>query len=181
MLTNMEALISMCTRTMFEVGQNKQQDYVTYQSVQAIIDYLGFKIEEKKIQIPMMFTPGKEELDQLLKESQVNVIYPEFGEKVGLVSDLHRMRKACGIIEALGWRKVNVDGDVLGQVMSGIRAAKDILSEMQGNEEDEWDDFKENVEKGYSDQPMHPTPNKPYGKPYDERPRIKEFGNPEQK
>lgn len=177
MLVNMEALISMCTRSLIEAGQIKQQGYVAYQLIQAISDYLGFKIVDRKTSIPLTFTPGKEDLGELLKSSNVNVVVPEFGDKVGLPVDLHRIRKACGIVEAQGWRNIDLNNpDLLGQVMGGIYKSRQMLADMLEKDEDSWDNFKEQTERGYSGEALHPTPNMPYGKPQDQRPKIKELG-----
>lgn len=173
---NSEALINMQTRTAIEVSQDKQQNFKNYLMTQAIADYLGFKHKEEKHKLPMMFHLGKENLDEFLKESETEVVGIEYDDKQNYQETLHRLLEAAAIIKAVHFRKVDLKGDVKQQIMEIIKGYSRTNKKINSSKDD-FDTFIEDAEKGFTNTNGITDTEHPYGRNYDERPRIREIGN----
>lgn len=173
---NSETLVNMNTRTMIEVGQDKQQNFKSYMMTSAIADYLGFKYEEKSHKLPMLFDIGKEDYDQLLKETEVNVVAPEFDGKQNLQEALHRLLEGAAITKAANFRKLNNNDNMKQQIVDLLKGYSKTKKTVN-NTEDDFDQFIENAEVGFTNESGITDTTRPYGRDYSERPRIREIGN----
>lgn len=176
---NAETLVNMTTRLLLETGQDKQQNYKTYMLLQSLVDYMGYKYKDKIIDMPLTFTPGKERLDELLEESNLKIVVSELDEKFNLQSNILRYNKAASILDSVFFKKVNPFlGDLATQLLDDWKNS-DILSKgITGDANDDFDKFVDEAEKGFSDIQGIANPQEPYGRPYDERPKIKRLDNP---
>lgn len=172
---NSETLLNMNTRTMIEVGQDKQQNFKSYMLMDAIADYLGFKYEEKKHKLPMMFTVNKEDYAELLKENETEVVAAEYNDKQNLQETLHRLLEGAAITKAANFRKLNVNGDMVKQIIDLIKNYSKINK--QSDRDDDFDTFVEDTEVGFTNTPGVTDTTHPYGRDYSQRPRIREIGN----
>lgn len=173
---NCETLINISTRNLVEAGQDKQQNFVTYKLLQSLTDWVGFKQKDVKAEMPLLFTPGKTRFDELLKETKIKVSVPEFDEKFGLEADLMRFRKMASILDTAFFRKIDPNGDVKSQVMQNIRDLLGVAKSLN-NDEDSFDDFLNDVENGFMNAPGVTNPSEPYGRPFNERPRVRDLTN----
>ncbi len=153
---NSETLISTTTRALIETGQDKQQNFSTYMLLMALADYVGFDYKEKKVTLPMMFTPGKESLDELLQETDITVNVAEYNEKFNLQADLIRFRKAASILDSVFFKKVNPSADIKKQIMDDVKATRDLMKKINKTEENDFDKFIDDASKLYN-----PPPNTP--------------------
>jgi hypothetical protein len=177
--TNSEVLVNATIRTLFEAGQDKQQNFVSYKLLQSLVDYMGYGIDEKKVKLPMNFTPGKTQLDQILQEVDIDVSVPELNEKMNLQADLVRFREAASIIKSVYFKKVNPYGNVKEQVMQQIKDARDLAKKINKDTEEEFEKFIEETEKGFIQTPGIYDNIKPYGRDYSKRPKIRDLSNPD--
>lgn len=173
---NSETLLNVATRSLIETGTDKQQNFVNYKLTQAIADYLGFKTKEKKVDLPLLFTPEKTRYDELLKESNVPVAVEEMDEQFGLEIDLMKLRKAASILDSVYFRKLDPNGDIKAQILSALLQRKGEVDKINDDESDtDWETFLRQAEEGYGNVTGVDDPTKPYGRPYAERPKIKDL------
>lgn len=176
---NTNTLVNMCTRTLAESGQAKQLGIITEAQLKAIIDYLGFNHEEKAESLSFAFTPGKENLDETLKESKIEIPLIKFKDKIGLRDSILDLSHAAAIIRAVYWRKLDPKGDLKQQIANQLRTQDENTKKIH-NEEGEsnnFDRYCEDVEIGFTNKAGISDPLKPWGKDYENRPRIKKLGN----
>lgn len=174
---NSETLVSLTTRTLIETGQDKQQNFKGYMLLQALTEYIGFNYEDKKILLPMTFTPGKESLDEMLQETDIEVAVPEYNEKLNLQADLARYRKAAGIIDSVFFRKINPNADAKPQVMKYIKDAYDLARKVNKEDDKDFEKFLEDAEIGFTKTPGISDSTNPYGNSYSERPKIRDLSS----
>lgn len=172
--TNSEIVLNMALRNLIETGADKQQNFITYKLLQSLTDWAGFKQKEIKLEMPLTFTPGKTKYDEILKESTAKVNCVEFDDKFGLEADLMRFREAAGILQALYKRKLNPNGDIKGQILKYLLDTYANVNKVVGEDED-LDTFINQVETGFTDIPTVGDPTQPYGRPYTQRPKIRDL------
>lgn len=178
---NSQILVNMNTRTMLEVGQNKQQIFKTYMLTLAIADHMGFEYKEVKHKIPMLFDISQDQLDKLLVEAELETTAVEYTDSADLKIVLTELLQAAAIIRAVHFRKFDVKGDVKGDVaklIKGLVATSDLINDAGKNDQgaDRFDDFLEDAERGFTTASGITDTDHPYGRNFNERPRIKEIG-----
>jgi hypothetical protein len=117
---NTDLLVNICTRTLTETGQDKQQNFKAHQALMAIVDYLGFNYQEKSQTMPLSFKPGEKSFDKLLKETDTQVKVIDFHEKETLNHYLHELLQAAAITRAANWRKIDAGGDIALQLLDRV-------------------------------------------------------------
>lgn len=172
-----QTLVNIATRTMLEAGQDKQQNYISYRLLQSLVDWAGYKVREDKDELPMLFNPGKTRFDELLVETKVTVPVVEFDEKHSLEADLMRFRKAASILDSVFYRKVNPFGDIKAELIKNLKDQLSLVNRINKNDDEAFERFINDVEIGFGNQPGINDPNNPYGRPYDQRPRIRDLTN----
>lgn len=172
---NTESLVSLTTRTLIESGQDKQQNYLNYMLLQAVVDYLGFNYKENKVKLPMAFTPGKEKLEELLKETTLDIAVPEFDEKFNFQTDLIRLKEAAAIIKSVYFEKVNPFKDTKQEIMDKLKAARDLAKKINKDSEQEFEKFTSDAEIGFTNTTGITDSTSPYGYPYANRPKIRDI------
>ena len=180
---NTETLVNMLTRTLVETGQDKQQNFKSYMLIQAIAEYMGFEYKQTSQKLPFTFHPGKESLEEMLKECELDISVAEYSDKVDLRGNLNDLLQAAAIIKAKYWKKVDHKGDIKQQIIDGVKAYAEIKKVLGGNKPDEdgkdaFDKFLDEAEKGFTGETGISDATNPYGRSYDQRPKIKKLGNP---
>ena len=150
--------------------------------VLAIADHLGFDYKEVKHKIPMLFDITQTQLDKLLQESEIEVSAVDYTDKEDLKIVLLELRQAAAIIKAVHWRKFDMNSDIaqgVKDLIMGLVATSDEVNDSKKDEEDgkdKFDDFLEDAERGFTTSSGITDADHPYGRNYNERPRIKEIG-----
>lgn len=178
---NSETLVNINTRALIEEGQIKQQTFKTYMMAQAIADHLGFEYKETKHKIPMLFKIGEQELDKLLVEGELEVTAPEYTDPNDLKTSLNDLLQAAAIIRAVHFRKFDPNQDIKQQfkdLIGNLVAGGDRINKQETDPsgKDDFDRFLEDVETGFTQTPGATDPTHPYGRDYDQRPKVKEIG-----
>ena len=157
------ATLNSSMRGLIQAGQAFTSAAVAAEQTSAILETLGFGIEKNKMELPLSYRPGKTEPSELLQTTLVNV---EYWESAGdtLQSHLMTYDKASAIVRASLTQNIETPASYAEMVKNA--ASK--LTET-GSTSD-FDQYLEEVERGFST-----TSNQtetPYGRPYEERPRI---------
>lgn len=175
---NTELLCNMLTRNLIETGADKQQNFITYKLLQALTDWVGFKQGNEKLKMPLSFTPGKTRWDELLQDTQIDVVVPEFDEKLGLEADLIRFRRMAAIIEANFYRKVDANGDIKAQLMKTLKDTLAASKNLSNIDETSFGQFINDAEIGFTNTPGITDTQHPYGESLEHRPRIRDLTKP---
>lgn len=171
-------MLNMMTRILIEVGQIKQQDFRAYGLLQTLVDYLGFDYSESQKDLPLSFNPQEDSFEKLLKEIVIKVPYAEYTEKRDFRADLFRLLEAAAITKAVNTRKVpggNSPGAMKSHIMQTIKDKAAQIKKEEDKQKTDMDKFIDNTEKGFPILPGVEDPNKPYGRPYEQRPEIKKI------
>ncbi len=171
---NTETILNIVVRNLIETGTDKQQNFVTYKLLQSLTDWAGFKQKDIKLEMPLSFNPGKTKFDELLKETKVKVNCVEFDDKFGLEADLMRFREAAAILQAVYKRRLNPNGDIKGQILKYLLDTYNAVKKVNDSDES-FSDFINRVENGFTDIPTVGDPTQPYGRPYAQRPKIRDL------
>lgn len=182
---NTQTLINSGIRTLVEAGGAKIHALETRYIVQAIADYLAFDAKEIKTDVGMTFTPGKTQLDELLQESEQKIPMYTYTDDRDFKAEMTELLFAAAITRAVHYRKVSGDpkDELKRRFMDLIKFADNPLEPPSSGDEDrpkpktDFDDFMEQVETGFMNTAGIDDPSKPYGRPFEERPRIRELGN----
>jgi hypothetical protein len=176
---NSEILINLSARNLAETGQVKQQGFRTYKLLEALKDWSGVELEEKIFEVPYTFTPGAERFDDLVKESKQQVsghTYQEKSNPGGTLKDnLHDLLHGAAVVRTAFWRKLEPAADLAAQIVQRIKGYEATSDEINPEDED-FDRFLEDVELGWTNQVGATDTQKPYGRPYNRRPKIRQLG-----
>ena len=176
-------------RLLQESGSTKQTAIQTYYMADAIIDWLGFATKEKTEEVDFSWQPNFDDKDKdltmrdLLTPSKVPVIVLWENEKetfqkiINVIIEAHAILKAAHT-EGLGATPTQL-ANRIRKFSEAFEPDPTVKKEAKPGEViDEtitsgFDEFLERVEKGFIDAPLISDNQKPYGKPYGQRPKIK--------
>lgn len=178
---NSETLINICTKTLIESGQIKQQDFKNFHQLTTVLDYMGCGTQEVKKFIPLSFSVGAETLPDLLRDTTVEVSVTELKEQRDMKDVFTPLLDSASIIKSAFFRKFDQKGDIKAQLIDmvkGYAATNDKLngSERDADGKDDFDRFLDDAEIGFTTEPGITNSTEPYGKDYLRRPRIREIG-----
>lgn len=179
---NTEAMLNINTRTLLETGGDKIQNFKTYMLLEALTEYVGFKFNEVEKKVALTFKPGESDLSKLLKEYEQPVIVADFDEKTDFQADLRKLMEAAAIIKARYFRKLDSNADpvdIKNAIMGILKQSQALGKKVNDNEEDangdnSFDQFRNQVEEGFINEAGVMNTTDPYGKPYAERPKIRD-------
>jgi hypothetical protein len=175
-----EVAMQAALKAMVEAGGAKQAASIACDIGLANADFLDYEIKHKKDKIPLTFTPNEEEVDKILRPYELEIETYECGDKKGLkdyfrpLLELAAMWKGQNIIKA----GKDLKDLIFGKVEKFVQVGRDDKAQ-------QFDEFLEDIEQGFTNIPGYTgKPNtgedgvdlRPYDRPYDERPRIREFG-----
>jgi hypothetical protein len=125
---NNETQLNIAIRTLTEAGADKQQNFKSAMMLDAIIEYLGFSYKDVAQKLPLTFTPGKEVLIEILKETEVDVSTIEYDDNMNLQRALFELLQSAAIIRTKHWKQIDPKKDIKGQVLSTLLQNKDLIS-----------------------------------------------------
>lgn len=181
---------SAAIRNLVETGSAKQIAYLAYQYAKENADFLGYKGKQKTDKVPFSFTPGKKKLSELLQESVIDVKSWENIDSQDLADYFAPLLELAARWNAANWRKTpaNVSPkQILDMLKSGLEITEKITEgklkpenqndDSEDNNKESWENFLEQAETGFITQSGISDTQKPYGREYDRRPRIRELGD----
>lgn len=130
--------------------------------VQEIADFLGYKTQEKAVDVPLMFTPDKNDPSEFLKPSQAKITYMQVDDKNDLSIKLAVLEQAAAIIRGVFAQRADIASLV----------AMDAEIKEAVNDRSDVDQVMEQIEDGFTVFDLENPERNPYGKPYSQRPRI---------
>lgn len=176
---NTEAILTTVLNTMVEAGSTKTTAVANHHAIQAILDYLSPDLAQDKVKVPLSFTPGEAKLDKLLKPKEVEVKIVKVASETDLKDDIADLKKFASEWRAQNIRRIKINGTEVAQVLGFIKDAASALGgdeDIKGGKSD-FSEFVEQAETGFiSENGISDTTN-PYGRPYKQRPKIRELGN----
>jgi hypothetical protein len=179
----LEANLNASMRTLAEVGSTRKQAIVNHYLTASIQDYLGFKSRKKLIDVDFLFNPQvgsdpdtPELISEALKSTSAKVEIEESDDDNSLEAHMATLIETARIIKAVHWRKVNLND--MSELKSLFKNVVDFVKENDEKKEDELDEFIEKVEDGFINEPGMLDTINPYGRPYQQRPKIRKLGTP---
>jgi hypothetical protein len=182
-----KALLNMGSRTLIESSAGKKEAIVNQKLLDAIIDYLGFPSKDTVLEVPILCTlksandnASEAELRQLeslssfLEHSVKKVPITEFSGKTNFQEALSDLLNAAAVIRGVLTRKLPTNPDAAKQQL------KEQIKEAAKSGED-FDTYLEKVERGFIDSAGISDTSQPYGRSFEQRPKIKEIGKKEDK
>jgi hypothetical protein len=179
-----DALLNITLKNLIETGSTKKQAITSYRLLQAIQSYLGFKTKQKTEQVRLTFNPlvgsdgASESLSRALQNSEVTIKIEEEDEDHTLEEKLLTLLEGARIIKGRFWEKLTPQ-----DVGKWVQNIKDLAGAIDGTssggtgELSDFDSYLEQVERGFTDVSGNSETIYPYGREYDQRPRIRELGN----
>lgn len=170
-------ILNTTIRTLQEAGHTKQQALLAHLYSRANAEFLGYEASEKQIEIGMAFTPGEEDFARFLQESTQKMKGWENTDSADLRTYLTDLLQAAAIIRAVYGERVNSGGNLTQQIIDLVKSQSSILDDdtaSDGSGQTNWEKWKELVELGFN---KPDSAGQPYGRDFDERPKIREFGS----
>lgn len=177
---------------MIEAGSAKQAAIIAGDYASANSVFLGYKGKHVEKTVPFTFKPGEQQLDKMLKTSEVKVKSFDNDDKNDLNDVLMPLLEMAAMYRAQNFRNVGAS-DPLGKLSAILRGTADIstilenVSKLQALSTDpeapppeprktDWETFVDQAETGFIAQPGITDNLNPYGRPLEQRPRIREIG-----
>lgn len=142
-------------------------------------EFLGFELKQKVKKMPMTFTPGGNDLEDTLKEKEIEYLYYENVDKQDLMDHVRKILEMVARWTAQNWRRVSQKdpgASMLQNLVGGITALNTKQKEDQKEEKKDFDGFTEQVERGFTDVTGISDTANPWSNDYESRPRVKEIG-----
>lgn len=182
---NSQVMLQVTTKALIELGVTRKQLHTTQSYVKALMEHQGFKTKEVAEDVPFTFSVpdsakiNEATLEDFLKESQQKVDIAVFDGKDTYAEDSAIMRNMSSIIKAVFWRKCGKDGaTVASAIINNIKKQRDAAEKIEEKAEEELEKFIEDVEVGFTNYVGGDQSAQPYGKPYEQRPRIRKLSKP---
>ncbi|MBD1899270.1 hypothetical protein NDI44_08700 [Trichocoleus sp. DQ-A3] len=174
-----ETVMSVAMRTLLETAQIKQQGFKTYSICDAIADWAGFQQTEEVQKLQLLLNPNFKNFDQLFTETEVDTSVVKFKGKDNFAKSLYTLLHAAAVIRAVHTREVDPNGDIGKQITDDIKLQSKVQEEAGGkaDEGQDFDAFLESAEKGFTDETGITDALNPYGRPFSQRPKLREIGD----
>jgi hypothetical protein len=166
-----QAQTNIALKTIIQVCKNSIGTSINQDHLRAISDYLGFEQKGVKREIQLPITPDTKNFEDALQISTQYYEGMELTDKKDLNTYLAAFMQAAAIIKAVNFKKVKT-GDVRTDIKNYLKSLKDSSGDL---DDKDWNQFIAEVESGFGAHPVN-TPQQPYGRNADERPRIKNVG-----
>ncbi|MBW4678405.1 MAG: hypothetical protein KME52_31835 [Desmonostoc geniculatum HA4340-LM1] len=162
-------------KAMAEAGMGKQLGVKTLDVALANAEFLGYKLEQKKKKIPSLFTPNGKNIEETLKEKEVEIITYENTDKKDLQDDVKKLLETAARWNAQNWRRV--EGDPVESLKQMLFGNVEAVAEQNTKiEQDDFDSFTERAERGFTDIDGITDVDSPWGRPFTQRPKVREIG-----
>ncbi|NEQ64956.1 MAG: hypothetical protein F6K21_05540 [Symploca sp. SIO2D2] len=173
---NSEVLVSLAVKNLVESGEIKTLGSKNFFALDLLTEYFGVDFKNSKIELPLSFTPGSNDISAFLKDSNIEIPKPDIREgSQTYKDDLRHLLHAADIIKTVHWRKLDPRSSLAAQIVSLIKLYKENSDRFSA---ESWDQVVEDIEQGQTNKTA--TSSKPYGKDPTYRPKVTEIINPEE-
>ena len=183
-LTNestINALLAIAQRNLTETGMTKQQAIKNYYLNLANHEYLGFKTNKNVIEVDYLFNPKvldedtkKQTLEKALEPSKLPLVIDVNDDKNTLEGELAVLTEAARIIKARFFRKFTANEDIKGQIINRTKESAALLDKFKEQDLESLAAFFTAVENGFINFDGNLDPGNPYGRPFENRPKVKD-------
>lgn len=174
---NSELHSKMMVKLLVELTTVKQQVAKSLMFMDALFDYLGVELRDKQVDMESLISVGKTTVHELLEESTIKVDGVEYKSANNLQKDLGKLLHSAAVIKGAFWRKMDGNGDLKAQIIKMLRDKNAVSDRVNNLDDDDFSQFLEDLEIGFTNKTGISDSLNPYGKPMEQRPRIKEIGN----
>ncbi|MBW4480351.1 MAG: hypothetical protein KME54_26815 [Tolypothrix brevis GSE-NOS-MK-07-07A] len=192
-----DATLNATIRALTEAGSAKQMAFMAYEYAKANAEFLGYKGEQKERKIAFAFKPGEARLDKMLQEGEISVKGWENEDKDDFNDLIAPLLELAAMWKVANYRKTGAgdpkeklkqflknagklsDDIDAGMHLEKVKAynAKEKKDKNPKDLEDDWDKFTEETEMGFISQPGILDKTNPYGRPLEERPKIRDISS----
>jgi hypothetical protein len=169
------------TRILAQLGQIATMALTTQGYAKANSEFLGFKREFQKVDLPLTFKPGESSYEKMLTEHNQKTYVLKNTDEKDLMDWIVDFSQAASIIKAVHTRNFNLN-DLDKQILEYLREIKDAADDsrlpeaVKSKKQEDWSQFTEETEQGFINLPGITDSVNPYGRPFDQRPRIRSVG-----
>jgi len=186
--TNLDALIAITTKNLVESGLARQEAIKGYLASKSIIKYMAFKSTEIDVTVPSCFTPGAETIHELIAESEIHLKGLDYTEKETLRDIFLDLLQAAAVVRAVHWQRIDTKKDTKSQLLGILKGSLDLANSIKNptkpidgeekpNPAQNFEDFLDSAESGFTNTTGITDIQNPYGKTPDRRPRIRQIGD----
>lgn len=180
--------VQLVTKALMEAGLIRKQVHTSQSHLEALVRHQGFELKEKTEDVPFTFSVPQTtklnefKLEDFCKESTQKVEVIEYKGKTTYVEDAAIIRHMHGIIKGVFFRGIAKDAaSVAGEISRLLKKQGEAIDKISDNSEDGLENFIEDFERGFSSYTGGTgtvDPEKPFGLPYEQRPRVKIIKKP---
>ncbi len=151
-MVNSELLVQISSKAMVEAGQAKKSSAVNFTYLQSIAGYLGFNQKDITFDTPLSFTPDKDRMHELLKNTNCPSAGIAFDDKENLQGQLLNLQQAAAIIRAKNFSAFGKSTDQDSLKKSIVKRIKDIAKDQDifRKGKQDFDEFIKEVEEGFA-------------------------------
>lgn len=186
--TNIDAVLAIATKNLVESGLARQEAIKGYLASKSIIKYMAFKSTEIDVTVPSCFTPGAETIHDLIAESEIHLKGLDYTEKETLRDIFLDLLQAAAVIRAVHWQRIDTKKDTKSQLLGILKGSLDLANSIKNptkptdgeekpNPAQNFEDFLDSAESGFTNTTGITDIQNPYGKTPDRRPRIRQIGD----
>ncbi|MDB9375756.1 hypothetical protein [Nodularia sphaerocarpa] len=172
--------------SMIEAGAAKQAAIIASDLGEANAEFLGYDLKQRIREIPSTFTPGEASISDALQPKQdLKLKTWENKDKQNLVDLVAPILEMAAMYRAQNFKNVGANDteaalkrillDSLNFNENIETFAAESTDPESPAEPEEWDTFTEQAERGFIDRPTITNNTNPYGRPLDQRPRIRDL------
>lgn len=178
--------------SMIEAGSAKQLALLASDYAAANAEFLGYKGKQVERKVAFSFKPGEQRLDRMLQPGEVKVKGWDNDDKNDLNDTLMPILEMVSMYRAQNFRNIGT-GDTLEKLRDILKSGANIATSIDNlvnnppppsdpnappntPPKSSWDEFVEQAETGFISKPGITDNLHPYGRPLEQRPKIREFG-----
>jgi hypothetical protein len=175
MRTELNANLILSIKGMTEAGMAKKAATTAVQLGLANAEFLGYKLGQRKSKMPMLFSPNEDNLQKVMQEKEIEYIEYSNDDGKDFHDKIEPLLTMAARWNAQNWRRVTGDpgASLKEQIMTVPQQLKERFDEDQ---KEDFDVFTENAERGFTNKAGITNVDDPWGRPFGERPRVREIG-----
>jgi len=117
-----ELILNLINLQLAEAASDKQQNFASYQILNAILDWLNIPTTQTTKEMQLAFTPAATTFQEQSQPTTIDVAVPTYTNSRSLLSDLHDLLHAASIIRAVFWRKLDPDPEkAQAQILADLK------------------------------------------------------------
>jgi hypothetical protein len=182
-------LLSSNLKELSEIGSTRILSIKNNSLLMAIMEYLGFGVEQNFEDVPFTFdvegtlpskknnNKGDERLSTALKRAKMTIETVKNNDSETLVDQLAVLLEAARMYKGQNFQPIDINKNPKGQLLDILKNASEIIKQQQPEDEKDFSQWLDKVEEEFSNAPRKSNPDKPYGKDFSRRPKIRDIND----